>query len=159
MFVLVWLVCAAGLAITLAWAAISKLRSPRAADRGFRDLGVHPRLSRPWMRRALPWIELSLAVLLLVTWGTVAIVVSLCVLVLMVMYLFLIARAVTRPEDVVCNCFGGRGNRPIDGWTVTRNIAFTLAAALALESVLLDPWSRSAAWPMLLAEWLGVVVG
>lgn len=159
MFVLVWLICAVGLATTLAWAAIAKLRSPLATDRGFRELRVHPLLSRPWMRRSLPWIELALAVGMLASWGIVAIIVAICVFLLMATYLFLIARAVTRPDDVVCNCFGGRKQRPIDGWTVTRNIAFTLAAALALESVLLDPWSRAAAWPVLLVEWLGVMTG
>ncbi|GGA71586.1 hypothetical protein GCM10011490_22860 [Pseudoclavibacter endophyticus] len=155
----VWLICTAALAVVLGYAGIAKIRSPRSVDRAFRDLAVHPLLARPWMRRALPYAEIALAVALLAAWGWASIVTAVCAALLMAAYLVLIARAVMQREDVVCNCFGGNGDRPVNGWTLMRNLALMVAAALALEAVLLDSATRGAPWPVLAFEWLTLRFG
>lgn len=155
MLVALWLVAAPVLAAVLGVAGVAKLRSPLETDRSFRDLRVHPRLARPWIRRLLPWGEVALAVALLAAWGWAAPIVTALVLTLLLAYLVVIARAVARPEPVICNCFGGAGTRPVDGWTIARNVAFVVIAATALVAVVAAPEARSAAWPLLLVDTFG----
>ncbi|MGO2111739.1 MAG: MauE/DoxX family redox-associated membrane protein [Pseudoclavibacter sp.] len=159
MLVPVWLFCTAAVAVILGYAGIAKLRSPMQVDRAFRDLAVHPRLARPWMRRMLPYAEIALAIALLTAWGWASILTAALAAVLMAAYLLLIARAVMQPEDVVCNCFGGNGDKPVNGWTLVRNLALVVAAALSLEAVLIDASTREAAWPIMAWNWWGIRFG
>ena len=83
-------------AVVLVWSAIGKLRDPASASEGFAALHVPPALSRPWMIRAHPWVEIALAVLLVVGAGWLGAVGAVGSLVLVLAYLGLVARAVQR---------------------------------------------------------------
>lgn len=119
----------------LVWSGVGKLRSERR-DAGFDALQVPaPLASRP-IRQGLPWLELVLAILLVVTTRGVAQVVSaLVTLLLFVAYLWLIARSLAARAKVSCNCFGSSAVI-VNRWTLVRNILLVVAAGVVLARAL-----------------------
>ena len=114
----------------LVWSGVGKLRSARP-DAGFDALQVpSPLASRP-IRTGLPWFELVLAVLLVVTTGGAAHIVGALVTLLFVAYLWLIARSLAARAEVSCNCFGSSAVI-VNRWTLVRNILLVVAAGFVL---------------------------
>ena len=81
---------------------------------------------------ALPWVEIALAVLLLVTPAEFAWAPAAAVLLLMLAYTALIARALRFDEPVSCSCFGSIGRHEVGPPTLGRNVLLSLLAALVL---------------------------
>ena len=119
----------------LVWSGVGKLRSERP-DAGFDALQVPaPLASRP-IRRGLPWVELVVAVLLVVASGGIAqVAAALVALLLFLAYLWLIARTLAARARVSCNCFGSSAVI-VNRWTLIRNILLVLAAAVVLVRAL-----------------------
>jgi hypothetical protein len=122
-------------AAVLAAGAIGKLRDPSRAAEGFKALDVPPPWSSPGVVRAHPFVEIVVAVLLVVATGWLAVVAGLAALGLMLVYLWLVVRAVRSPVDVDCACFGAWGADRVTTQTVWRNGWLTLLAGLALWAV------------------------
>jgi protein-disulfide isomerase/uncharacterized membrane protein YphA (DoxX/SURF4 family) len=104
-----WLGLAARLllAATWAWAAVAKMGDPAASVRAVRAYRILPE----WLAKAvgygLPFLELGLAVLLLIGLATrVAAIVSSA---LLVVFLAGIVSAAVRGLQIECGCFGGGG--------------------------------------------------
>jgi hypothetical protein len=127
------------LAVVLAVSGAAKLRDPESARDGFAALGVPPAFSRPWIVAALPWVEVGLAVLLLVTGGVFAVAVGAAVLALFLAYLILVARVVARGVDASCGCFGSLTGGRVTGWTVARNAGYLAAAFGSLVASVILP--------------------
>ncbi|WP_256840210.1 MauE/DoxX family redox-associated membrane protein [Ornithinimicrobium faecis] len=123
-----WLVLAA----VLATSGVGKVRHPEGAAEAAASLGVSAALRGPGWVRAHPWLELALAVLLLVLPHPFSVVTAAATLVLFLAYLALVCRAVASGADVTCHCFGSVGTGVVDGWTVARN-----AVLVALGGVVL----------------------
>ena len=119
-------------AVVLVWSAIGKLRAPAVAAEGFAALRVPRALSRPWIIRGHPWVEIALAVVLVVAPGWLGMVGAVAALGLMVAYLVLVVRAVRRGEDVDCACFGGWGPGRVTTRTAWRNAWLVLLATLSV---------------------------
>ncbi len=119
-------------AVVLVWSAIGKLREPAVAAEGFAALRVPSALSRPWIIRGHPWVELASALLLVVAPGWLGVVGAVAALGLMAAYLVLVVRAVRREEDVDCACFGAWGPGRVTQRTVWRNAWLLLLAALSV---------------------------
>jgi hypothetical protein len=119
-------------AAVLVASAVGKLADSRRAAMAFDALEVPRGLARPWMRTAHPWAELLLALCLVVTSGTAAVITAAVVTLLFAAYLFLIVRAVQRPEQTDCACFGAAGADPVSGVTVVRNVWLFVLAGLGL---------------------------
>jgi hypothetical protein len=126
-------------AVVLVWSAIGKLRDPTSASEGFTALAVPAALSRPWMVRAHPWVEIALAVLLLVGAGWLGVVGAVGALALMLAYLALVARAVQRGDDVDCACFGAWGPGRVTMRTVWRNGWLVVMAGLSVWAAVDGP--------------------
>ena len=129
---------AAALIVLLTLAAVlcvsgwAKLRDQRATRDAFDALRVPSAVPADSVARALPWAEIVLAVALLALpapWTSAA---AVAVVLLMLAYTALIARALTFDEPVTCSCFGSIGRHDVDRLTLARNVLLTgLAVAAA----------------------------
>lgn len=127
------------MAVVLVVSGIEKLRSPQESAEAFTQLRLPAWLQAPFFARALPWVEIGLAVVLLVTPRPLGVVAAIGVLVLMAAYTAIIARALGFEEQVSCNCFGVAGAATVTGRTLARNIVLVVVAALAVLATVLVP--------------------
>ena len=110
------------LASVLLTSGIAKLRDPVATRDAFDALRIPPAVPHDPSAKALPWVEIVLAVLLVATpagWMTP---VAVAVLLLMLSYTWIVARALGFDEPVTCSCFGNLGRHDIDRTTLGRNV-------------------------------------
>ena len=117
------------LAAVLATSGVAKLRDRVATRDAFDALRVPDVVPKDAAAAALPWMELALAALLLLTPAPLLAPVAAAVLVLMLAYTALIARALGFDEPVTCSCFGSLGRHDVDRTTLARNLLLTLLAA------------------------------
>jgi hypothetical protein len=110
------------LAAVFVASALGKLRDRPRAALAFDALKVPRLFAQLWMRTAHPWVELLLALCLVVTSGGVAVLTATITTGLAVAYLVLVVRAVQRPEPTDCACFGSIASEQVSGWTVFRNV-------------------------------------
>jgi hypothetical protein len=120
------------LAAVLVVSAIGKLGAPQRARDALTAMGVPSWLDRPWVARAHPWAEISLAVLLIVSPGPLAVIAAGVAMLLMLAYLALVVRALRSPVDVDCACFGSLGGERVTAATVWRNAWLGVVASVAL---------------------------
>ncbi len=122
----------------LVWSGVAKVRQPDAMASAMRDLRVPGALAGRPIQLAVPWVEIGLAVLLLVTGGIWQSLVWIAALLLFVAYLVLIAAALGRQEHVSCNCFGVASSASVDRGTLVRNVLLVVAAAIGLVGSLFN---------------------
>lgn len=126
------LVVALTLAGVLLTSGIAKLRDRRATRDAFTALRVPAIVPADVAAPALPWLELALAVLLLVAPATGLVPVAALVLLLMLAYTALVGRALGFGEPVTCSCFGSIGRHDVDRTTLARNVLLSVLAAVVL---------------------------
>lgn len=123
------LVLRLGLAAIFAVAAVAKLADRSQTRRTLTEFGVPAGLV-PAGALLLPAAELAAAVLLVPTptarWG------ALLALLLLALFAIGIGRVLARGERPDCNCFGGVHSAPVGPWTLGRNLALALGAAVVL---------------------------
>lgn len=135
------LVVALTLAAVLLTSGIAKLRDPRATRDAFDALRVPTLVPADAASRALPWVEIALAVLLLVSPAGWLVPVTVALVLLMLAYTVIVARALGFDEPVTCSCFGSLGRHDVDRTTLGRNV---LLVALSLAAVWFAAGSGSA---------------
>ncbi|GAA5108214.1 hypothetical protein GCM10023339_07000 [Alloalcanivorax gelatiniphagus] len=133
------------LAAVLLTSGVAKLRDRRATRDAFDALRVPGLVPVDAAATALPWVEIILAVLLLVSPAGWLVPVAAVVLALMVAYTALVARALGFDEPVTCSCFGSLGRHDVDRTTLGRNLVLTLLAGVVLW-LALDGGSAPAAF-------------
>lgn len=111
---------------------IAKLRDPQATRDAFTALRVPRIVPADAGAGTLPWVEVALGVLLLLAPAGWLVPVAAAVLVLMLAYTALIARALGFEEPVTCSCFGSIGGHDVDRTTLGRNLLLSLLAVAAL---------------------------
>lgn len=111
---------------------IAKLRDTRATRDAFDALRVPKAVPFDAAATALPWLEIGLAVLLLVAPAGWLVPVTLALLLLMLAYTGLVARALSFDEPVTCSCFGSLGRHAIDRTTLARNVLLVALAGLTV---------------------------
>ena len=126
------LVCPLLLSFVLALSGVSKLRAP-GSSAAFDALDVPRLFSTSLVRRGHPWLEVVLAVALLMLPGPWQLAAAVAVLVLLVVYLWLIVRALASTEPVDCACFGAIGSDRVTRWTVLRNSWLVLLAMIGVR--------------------------
>jgi hypothetical protein len=124
------------LAAVLIASGVTKLRHPDDLA-GWEQLGVPRIFRREWLLRLHPWGELALGGALLALGGVLGMIAALASLGLMAAYLWLVVRAVSRPEDTSCACFGSA--KPVTRLTVFRNAWLTALAAAAVAVIWVNP--------------------
>jgi peroxiredoxin len=121
-------------AAVFAFAAVGKFAEPDSVRQSLAEFGVPARFTAPGSR-ALPALELAVAVLVLppstAVAGTVA------ALVLLAVFTAAVLVQLRRGRRPRCSCFGA--SAPVSGWTPVRNAGFAGLAAGALAGSLLDP--------------------
>lgn len=135
----------------------AKLRDRRATRDAFIALRVPGFVPADLAATALPWVELLLAVLLVAAWHVVLLPVAVAVLLLMLAYTALIARALGFDEPVACSCFGRIGRHDVDRLTLGRNSLLTLLAGIVVWFAL-DGGSAPSAFGSLDAGGWGALV-
>ena len=118
------------LTAVLVISGVAKLRDPRATRDAFDALRVPHVVAPDVSAKALPWVEIVLAVLLVAAPGGWLAPVAAVLLVLMLTYTWLVARALGFDEPVSCSCFGSLGRHEIDRTTLGRNVLLTALAAV-----------------------------
>jgi hypothetical protein len=109
----------------------AKLRDPRATRDAFDALRVPALVPADAAAGALPWAEIALGALLLAAPGGWLVPVTVALLLLMLIYSWLIARALGFDEPVTCSCFGSLGRHDVDRATLGRNVLLAVLAAVA----------------------------
>lgn len=118
------------LAIMLLVSAVAKWRDQQSTASAITLLRLPRFLQGSWVPKALPTGEALLALALLSPWLLLARLASWAALVLFVLYLAIVARAMTFDPRPSCGCFGRIGDQRINGLTLTRNVLFVLLAIL-----------------------------
>lgn len=119
------------LAAVLVLSGVAKLPDPASTHRMMRLLRLPAPVADLRVARVLPWAELGIAALLLTPWWWTYAVGAVAALVLFVVFLVVIARAMTFDPRPTCGCFGQVGDHRINAKTLTRNVVLV---ALALVS-------------------------
>lgn len=130
------LVVALTLAVVLLTSGVAKLRDPVATRDAFDALRVPRVVPRDAAATALPWAEVGLGVLLLAAPSGWLVPVAAAVLLLMLAYTAVIARALGFEEPVTCSCFGSIGRHDVDRTTLARNVLLTALSAVLAWSAL-----------------------
>ena len=146
------------LAVVWAWAGLAKIDDPAAAEQAVRAYRLLPEALVPAFGFGLPFLELGLALLLLVGFGTrIAAALS---AVLFLVYIGSIASVWARGISIDCGCFGGGGavaaSQTAYWQEILRDCGFLLLAVwllwrprtfLAADSLLADgPSARRSGW-------------
>jgi len=132
------------LAAVLLTSGVAKLRDPRATRDAFDALRVPAVVPPGPAAAALPWVEIALAVLLLVSPRGWLVPVTAVVALLVLGYTWLVARALGFDEPVTCSCFGSLGRHEVDRTTLGRNVLL-LVLSLVAAWFALDGGSAAAA--------------
>ena len=135
----------------------AKARDARATRDAFDALRVPAIVPADIAASALPWLEIALAALLLVSPSGWLVPVAVALVLLMLAYTGLIARALGFDEPVTCSCFGSLGRHDIDRTTLGRNVLLTALSGVAVWFAL-DGGSAPAAFAELdAAGWWALV--
>lgn len=110
-----------------AWA---KWQEPDSTTSAITLLRLPSALQQRWVARALPVGEAVLALAMVSPWSPIVKVASWGALVLFVIYLVVIARAMTFRPRPSCGCFGRIGDQRVRARTVWRNALFVALAAV-----------------------------
>lgn len=118
------------LAAVLLTSGIAKLRDPRATRDAFDALRVPKVVAPDVPAKALPWVEVAAALLLIAAPAGWLVPVAVALVLLMLTYTWIVARALGFDEPVSCSCFGQLGRHTIDRTTLGRNVLLTALAAV-----------------------------
>jgi peroxiredoxin len=131
--------------------AFAKLADRRGAGQAVREFGVPVALGGA-VASLLAWLELGVAVALLV--GPSAAAASVAALVLLAGFSLVVTWTLRRGRHPACHCFGRLSSGPVGWSTVARNVAFTAVAAfVALEGRL--GWLMTLLAVVAVASWVG----
>lgn len=117
------------LVAVLVTSGVAKLRDRRATRDAFTALRVPGIVPPDVAAPALPWVEIAAAALLVLAPSGWLAPVAVTVLLLMLAYTALVARALTFDEPVTCACFGSIGRHEVAPTTLARNVLLTALAA------------------------------
>ena len=118
-------------AVVLLISGAAKVADPTATREAFTSMGVPRGLRSPLLVTSLPYAELGLGVLLLVTWSWLLAVVAAVATALFAAYTVLVVRVLRRGEAVDCGCFGALADDRVSGTTLARNAVLVVLGALA----------------------------
>lgn len=122
--------------VVLIVSGVLKVRTPDDLA-GWESLGVPAALRREWLVRAHPWAEIALGVAVAVLGSWLGMIAALGAVGMMLAYTALIWRALRRPEDSSCACFGQA--ETITRATLARNLWLTALSVFAAALTWANP--------------------
>ncbi len=132
------LIARLALVVTFVISAVAKIRDADGARQAVRDFGV-PAGVAPLVATSLAPLELASAALLLTTdLGVTA--GALLALGLLAAFTAGIVTNLLRGNRVDCHCFGAMSSKPLSWWSVVRNSAMMLLAAVVLAGGTTQGW-------------------
>jgi peroxiredoxin len=131
------------LAAIFAIAALAKLGRRAETESTLEAFGVGFAWRRP-IATALPLVELAIAAALLP--AASAPYAGVAAFVLLAAFSVAVVRTLRRGEQVDCNCFGSLGPSEISRWTLSRNLALLVPAALVATVGWSDAGPSAVAW-------------
>ncbi|PRY63639.1 methylamine utilization protein MauE [Knoellia remsis] len=140
-----WVLAPLVLVAVLLLSAAAKVGKGASLQSVIANLRLPARILPARLARAIPAIELALALGLLLPWWPLVLVAAVATLGLMVVYWLLIARGLTITPRPSCGCFGQAGDHRIRPRTLLRN---TLLVAAAVATVALAQSGRTV-WSVL----------
>ena len=116
------------ISVVLGLSAWGKLADRPAARKAVAEFGVPARwvTATGW---AVPLTEAAVAVTVLPPWTAAWS--AAAALLLLAVFTAAVARLLARGERPVCSCFGAASTTPVSAWTIVRNMALLVVAALA----------------------------
>lgn len=126
-----WVAAVLAVAGVLAWSGWAKRGADAETLRSMEALGVPRRLRTAGVARVLSWVEVVLALGLLVPVPAVSVAAGFGAVGLLSGYVLLVGRALRRRIGAACNCFGSVPV-PVTRITLVRNVLLAVLAALGL---------------------------
>ena len=120
------------MALTLLVSGLAKLGARQGTQDAMTSLRIPARPLHPLVAILLPVGEIVLALALWIPLRPLQVAVAVLILLLILAYLVIIARALTFDEQVDCSCFGTLASPTVTRSTLGRNILLTLLAVLTL---------------------------
>ena len=122
--------------------ALGKLTNQRGFIQGMVDYQILPERTAKVFGLILPWIELGLALALIL--GIALPIAATVASLLLMSFTAAVTINLQRGHEIMCNCYGIAGTKTISWGTVVRNVLLLLLAAvvvsLAPQNVALAPW-------------------
>ena len=154
------------LALLLLASGLAKLLTRRTDESALNVLALPAVINTRPVRTALPWVEIVLALTLLLSSGIVMWAATAATVVLFIGFTVFVTLGVRQGDPASCGCFGSLSRAPMSWRTVVRNLVFVALAVLAFivtstasfhGPVLALPWWTvvAAAVPLLV---IGVIV-
>ena len=120
------------LAAVLGVGGAAKMRNPAAFSDAVVALRVPSLFPAGLVARVVPWLEVTLALLLLVSPSPLLVATAIVVAAMMAVYTWLIARALTFDSPIDCACFGILGSHRVSPLTLARNVLLLAMACVAI---------------------------
>lgn len=146
------------LSLTLLVSGFSKLAARQGTVDAMTSLRLPLRPLHRLLASVLPVLEIVLALAVWVPLGSLQVVATVLVALLMLAYLVIIGRALTFDEPVECSCFGTLASPTVSRATLWRNVVLTALGALgvlAATSGLMAQAVRDS--PLALLAWAGAL--
>lgn len=119
------------LALLLTASGVAKLLTRKTSESALNLMALPAMMNTRAVRTALPWIEILLALALLLSSGIVLWAATAATVVLFVAFTVFVSIGVRQGDPASCGCFGSLSRAPMSWRTVVRNLVFVALAAFA----------------------------
>lgn len=118
------------LALLLTASGVAKLLTRKTDESALNIMAIPAVLNTRVVRTALPWVEILLALALVLSSGIFLWAATAAAVVLFVAFTVFVSIGVRQGDPASCGCFGSLSRAPMSGRTVVRNVVFVALAAL-----------------------------
>lgn len=115
-------------AVALGVAGLAKVEQPSLFAKSLQEHRIFPQWSIPFVRSIVPWLEIGLAVALVI--GLLPILMVSFVLVLFLCFFILEVTLLITGRDATCGCYGKASEQRVDIASLLTSIAFLAIATL-----------------------------
>lgn len=119
------------LAFLLLASGVAKLLTRKTDESALNVMALPAVINTRVVRTALPWVEILLALALLLSSGIVLWAATAAAMVLFVTFTVFVSIGVRQGDPASCGCFGSLSRAPMSWRTVVRNVVFVALAAFA----------------------------
>lgn len=119
------------LALLLIASGVAKLLTSKTDESALNIMALPAMVNTRSVRTTLPWVEILLALTLLLSSGIVLWAATAATVVLFVVFTVFVSIGVRQGDPASCGCFGSLSRAPMSWRTVVRNLVFVALAAFA----------------------------
>lgn len=119
------------LALLLIASGVAKLLTSKTDESALNVMALPAMVNTRTVRTALPWVEILLALTLLLSSGIVLWAATAATVVLFVAFTVFVSIGVRQGDPASCGCFGSLSRAPMSWRTVVRNLVFVALAVFA----------------------------